>query len=125
MGTRLRIRETVGGIPGEETGEITQVFPQSSVTWEAPQAHYRWCGVTVTVGEGVTWSLDPSGDGATLLGVHVWATRPAGKLGRLLGWVFVHLLRGVAKDREHARIELRYLKCRVETGAAPGNVTAP
>jgi hypothetical protein len=33
--------------------------------------------------------------------------------------VFVHLLNGVVKDREHARTELRYLKRVIEDTGAP------
>ena len=35
VGSRLRIRERIGGIPGEAVGTITAVAPGSAVTWEA------------------------------------------------------------------------------------------
>jgi hypothetical protein len=38
-------------------------------------------------------------------------------MGRVVAWTFVHVLNGVAKDREHARTELRYLKRLLEAGA--------
>ncbi|WP_199429152.1 SRPBCC family protein [Qaidamihabitans albus] len=115
VGARLRIRERIGGIPGEATGTITQVEPGSAVTWEA-EARYRWLGVPVSVEEGVTWRVEPhdrDGESAKL-SAHVWATFPPGLRGRLLEAAFTHLLGGVDKDREHARTELRYLKGRVE-----------
>ncbi len=100
---------------------ITGLEPGSAVTWEAKQARYRCFGVPFTIGEGVTWRLEPD-EGATRLSAHVWATFPPGVLGRLLGWTFVHPLHGVDKDREHARTELRYLKQAIE--APTGNVTS-
>lgn len=114
VGAQLRIREKIGGIPGEATGVITQVEPRSAVTWEAPQARYRWFGLAVTIGEGVTWRIQPYGDGATKLGAHVWATFPPGFRGRVLETAFSRLLGGIEKDREHARTELRYLKRTIE-----------
>ena len=120
VGARLRIRERIGGIPGEAVGEITRVDPQVSVTWEAPSARYRWLGMSITVGEGVTWSVqphaEPPADDATELSAHVWATFPPGRRGRLLELAFRHVLRGVEKDREHTRTELRYLKRTIEAG---------
>jgi hypothetical protein len=84
------------------------------VTWEAPAARYRLCGVPTTIGEGVTWTLKRTTEGATDLSAHVWATFPAGVYGRLLHGVFTHLLHGVARDREHTRTELCYLKRMIE-----------
>lgn len=116
VGAQLRIRETIGGVPGEATGTITRVEPQSAVTWEAPHARYRWLGIPVTVGEGVTWRIQPRDNAAeaTTLSAHVWATFPQGLCGRLLEVAFTTLLGGVEKDREHARTELRYLKDTIE-----------
>lgn len=31
-----------------------------------------------------------------------------------MAWAFVNLLNGIAKDREHARVELKYLKRIIE-----------
>ena len=94
-------------------GQITRVDPLSAVTWEA-RAQYKWWGVSVPVGEGVTWRIEPVDQGATLVSANVWATYPPGLFGRLVGFVFTHLLDGVEKDREHARTELRYLKRVIE-----------
>lgn len=117
VGARLRIREKVAGIPCVADGEITAVEPLSAVTWEAPRARYRWFGIPITVGEGVTWSIKPSDGGGTRISAHVWATFPPGVGGRVFEWAFRHLLRGVEKDREHARTELRYLKRVLESGS--------
>jgi uncharacterized protein YndB with AHSA1/START domain len=109
VGARLRIREKVAGIPGVADGEITRVEPLSSITWEAAHARYRLFGITLTVGEGVTWSIEAVGTAGTNVSAHVWAAFPPGLRGDLLEWIFSYLLRGIEKDREHARIELRYL----------------
>lgn len=118
VGTRLRIREKIAGIPGEALGEIAELQPGARVTWESPSAVYRWHGIPVTMGEGVTWTLDPMGPGATRrLSAHVWASFPAGTRGKLLEVVFTRLLGGVAKDRAHTRTELRFLKKAIEESA--------
>jgi hypothetical protein len=83
------------------------------VTWEAPNAHYRWFGVPFTVGEGVTWSIESRDGGARSLSAHVWATFPPGMRGRIVEWAFTRL-GGIEKDREHTRTELRYLKKAIE-----------
>lgn len=119
VGARLLIRERIAGIPDEATGEITELEPLSRVTWEAPAARYRWFGVPLTIGEGVTWAL-AGDDRSTLLSAHVWATFPASPLGRILGWMFEKPLKGIEKDREHARTELRYLKRRIEAPQTSG-----
>lgn len=120
VGTQLRIREKIAGVPGEAIGTITTFVPGSVVTWEAPEARYRWFGVPFGVGEGVTWRLEPHGDQTTNVSAHVWATFPSGWRGRLLETAFTRLLGGVEKDREHARTELRYLRRTIEAGAGSG-----
>jgi hypothetical protein len=114
VGVRIRIREKIGGIPGEAVGSITSVEPGSAVTWEAA-ATYRWLGISIGVDEGVTWRVQPKGDDKTLLNARVWASSPRRLLGRLAAITFVHLLKGEDKDREHARTELRYLKHIIES----------
>lgn len=114
VGAKLKIREKIAGVPGEAVGEITRVEPFSTVTWEAAQAHYRLLRLTLTVMEGVTWGIEPQGDGATVR-AHVWARFPPGPLGRVLEWFFRRVLDGVEKDREHTRTELRYLKQLIES----------
>ena len=117
VGTRLKIREKIAGIPGEAVGEITRVEPGSTVSWEAPQARYRLLGLSLSVGEGVTWGIEPR-DGGAIVRAHVWATFPPGPLGRAMEWFFTRVLKGVEKDREHARTELRYLKRLIESRSA-------
>jgi hypothetical protein len=82
---------------------------------EAPEARYRCLGLTFTVSEGVTWSVEPWDlDGkSTKLSAHVWATFAPGLRGRVIEVAF-RMLGGVDKDREHARTELRYLKRTLE-----------
>jgi hypothetical protein len=114
VGAQLRIREKVAGIPGVATGTITRVAPGSAITWEAPEARYKWFGLSFTVGEGVTWRVEPGDDDkSAIVSAHVWATFPPGVPGRLLEFGF-RMLGGVEKDREHARVELRYLKRVIE-----------
>ncbi|WP_144009266.1 hypothetical protein [Enemella evansiae] len=115
VGARLRIREKVAGVPGEYIGELTRVEELSAVTMEAPAARYRLFGIPFTVGEGVTWRIEPMRDHASRISARVWATFPAGLLGRAVEWIFVHLLNGIERDREHARVELRHLKRIIET----------
>ena len=114
VGAKLKIRERIAGIPGEAVGEITEVEPLSKVTWEAPEARYRWHGIPVTLGEGVTWAIEPLGNDATRLSANVWATFPSGPLGHVIEWTFTRVLDGIRKDREHARAELEYLKKTIE-----------
>lgn len=113
-GARLRIREKIAGVPGEAVGTITRVEPGAEVTWDAPEAHYRWFGIGFTVGEGVTWRMDSDTGEDTRVSAHVWGTFTPGLTGRLSEWLFQHVLNGVPKDREHARTELRYLKQLIE-----------
>jgi uncharacterized protein YndB with AHSA1/START domain len=122
-GARLRIREKIAGIPGEALGEITRVEPGTEVTWHAPAARYRLLGISFTVGEGVTWRVEPYGDQATALSAHVWATFPP-PIGRLTQWIFTRLLNGIDKDREHTRTERRYLKHTIEH-TPPGPASEP
>lgn len=117
VGSRLKITERIAGISGEAVGEITRFEPGSEVTWEAPDARYRLAGVPISVGEGVTWRIRPAGTGSEV-SANVWATFPAGIAGRLLEWSFEHLFRGIERDREHTRTELRYLKRTIEVGSA-------
>ncbi len=112
LGTELRIRERIAGIPGEATGAITELVPGESATWEA-KARYRLLWQDVPVEEGVTWSVRPR-DGGTELGAHVWARFPDGFFGRAIEWLFFHVLNGPEKDRRHAETELRYIRSELE-----------
>lgn len=118
VGTRFHIREKIAGVPGEAIGVITHIEPGTEVTWEADQARYRLLGATFTIGEGVTWRVDPDGNDSSWLSAHVWARFPGGLIGRALNLAFTRLLNGIEKDREHARIELEYLKKTIEPSVA-------
>jgi hypothetical protein len=114
VGAKLRIREEIGGIPGEAIGVVTAVEPDTAVTWEA-KATYRWLRmIAVPIREGVTWKVQSHGDTATVLSARVWAAFPRTLIGRLMEFLFTRLLNGVAKDRRHARTELDHLKRIVE-----------
>ena len=112
VGAKLRIKEKIGGIPGEAVGSITAVSAGESVTWEA-DAIYRWLGFSVPVQEGVTWRIEPRGT-CTQLSAHVWANFPRTGIGRVAAFAFTSLLGGVTKDRRHAHAELEYLKREIE-----------
>lgn len=116
VGSRMRIRERVAGVPGEALGVITALQPGREVTWAAKHAHYRWLLHTVTVGEGVTWRVEP-GARTEALSRRRWGARfPPTRVGTVLGWAFEHLLDGISKDRRrHARAELDYLKRVIES----------
>jgi hypothetical protein len=117
-GARIRIREKVAGIPCEASGVITDVIPGTEVSWQSTQAHYRWLGITLTVSEGVTWRVEAVGAHASRLSATVWAKFPQSLWGRMVEWMFHHILDGVAKDRRHARTELEYLKTTIERDLA-------
>ncbi|MGD2114025.1 MAG: SRPBCC family protein [Acidobacteriota bacterium] len=112
LGTELRVRERIAGIPGEATGKIVELVPGRRITWDA-EARYRWLGLTLRVDEGVTWSVRPR-DGGSELSARVWARFPASLWARMFEWFFIHVLRGVEKDREHAATELEYLRAELE-----------
>ena len=117
VGARLRIREKVAGIPADAVGTITAVEQGTAVTWDA-EATYRLLGLRVDIGEGVTWRIEPhSSSSSTQVSAHVWATFPPGVFGKVVAFVFTRVLDGIAKDREHARTELRYLKRTIEQPA--------
>ncbi|WP_431239036.1 SRPBCC family protein [Mycolicibacterium aichiense] len=118
VGAALRIREKIGGIPGEAVGTITAVEPGTAVSWEA-EARYRWVGVSVHVREGVTWRVEPRGAQACTVSATVWAQFPRTTIGRAASFAFERLLGGIEKDRAHARAELLYLKKAIEGQPRP------
>ncbi|MCR6488974.1 hypothetical protein M8542_39710 [Amycolatopsis sp. OK19-0408] len=107
------VRETLRSIEGEWLGEPP---PETSCLRPAPVlnrssfARYRWLGLPVDVAESVTWSVERYGYDSTVVRAHVWAEFRAGLRARLMELAFARLLGGVARDREHTRLELRYLK---------------
>lgn len=112
-GTRIRVEESIAGIPGVADGAITAFEPPHEITWEAPSAHYRYLGLDLTIGEGVSWELAPSRNG-TELTARVWGRFPDGVSGKVFEWAFKYLLAGVSRDYEHAMTELEYLKDSIE-----------
>jgi hypothetical protein len=117
VGAQFEVCEKVAGIPGEAVRIITVVKPGLAVTWEAPEARYRWYGIPMTISEGVSWRIEQREDqGNTQVSARVWVEFRLGILGSACRWAFVRLLNGIEKDREHARTELRYLKRLIETG---------
>lgn len=124
VGARLRIRERIAGVPGEYIGELTRVEPMSEVTMEAPAARYRFFGIPFTVGEGVTWRLESADSTTSQISARVWATFPRGLAGHAVAWIFANLLNGIDRDREHARVELRYLKRLIEAQAGRSSRSA-
>lgn len=111
-GLRIRIQERIAGIPGIAEGTISQIEPGKSVTWQA-QAIYRLWLIRVPVQEGVTWAVQPVGEGCEL-SAEVWAEFPHSFSGKSWAWIFVHLLNGAQKDYDHALYELNYLKEQLE-----------
>lgn len=112
-GTRIRVEESIAGIPGVAEGAITGFEPPHVITWEAPAAHYRYLGLDLIIREGVSWELTPSRDG-TELTARVWAHFPSSVFGKIFEWAFKYLLDGVSRDYQHALTELEYLKDSVE-----------
>ncbi len=115
-GSRLSIRERIAGIPGEAEGIVTGFEPGHSVAWEATDATYRVMGLSFSVSEGVTWTVEETSTGKSRLSARVWARFRPGVRGTLFAWAF-RLLGGIERDRRHARRELDYLRRRLETVA--------
>jgi hypothetical protein len=109
VGTRIRIREKVAGIPGEAIGEITEINKPHHITWKADLARYRLWGMSLRLTEGVRWSLVPV-EGGVRLSATVWAVFAPNLKGRLVEWLFKGPLQGETKDRRHAQRELEYIK---------------
>ena len=112
LGTKLRVRERIAGIPGEAMGTITEFVPGECATWEA-SARYRLWRQELSVEEGVTWSIRRLERG-TELAAHVWARFPDTALAKAFEWLFIHVFRGIAKDRRHAETELAYIRAELE-----------
>jgi hypothetical protein len=110
IGARFRIREKIAGVPGTGIGVVTHLDPGTSVTWTADRMRYRLLARTITLGESVTWMVAPDGPASSRLSAHVTAQFPAGAKGKILRLVFTQLLRGIDRDRSHARTELEYLR---------------
>ena len=119
VGTRIRIREKIAGIPGEALGEVTELSAPHHITWKADLACYRLWGIPLRVTEGVRWSLVPSEAGVKLSAT-VWAIFPCGLKGRLVEWLFKGPLQGETKDRRHAQRELEHIKKELEHPQRPG-----
>lgn len=114
-GTRIRIRESIAGVPGEAVGTVTEYRPGEAITWQAPEARYRLHGIPLRVAEAVQWRVEgEAGLARAALSARVWAEFGSGLRGRLTEWIFRRLLNGVERDRAHARRELLYLKGRLE-----------
>jgi hypothetical protein len=112
VGTPVVFEEHVAGIPGRAEGTITRWVPGTEARWEGT-ARYRYWGIHFDVREGVSWRIEAQGDEAKL-SAHVWAVFPSTLFGRLLEWYATRVLDVVAHDREHARVELRYLQGLIE-----------
>lgn len=109
VGTRIRIREKVAGIPGQAIGEITEIKRLHHITWKADLACYRLWGISLRLTEGVRWSLVPH-EGGVKLSATVWAIFAPNLKGRVMEWLFKGPLQGETKDRRHAQRELEYIK---------------
>ena len=114
-GSVVRFKERVAGFPGEAKGKITEWESGRKVTWEGV-ATYHYLGVCVTIDEGVTWEI-LSRLGRTTLTATVWADFSGSLKGRMFEVWFLKLFRVIDRDREHARIELEYIKNAVESEA--------
>jgi len=83
VGTRIRLKEKVAGIPGEAVGKITELDEPNHLTWKAELACYRLWGISLRVTEGVRWSLVPLERGVKLSAT-VWAIFPRTLKGRFV-----------------------------------------
>jgi hypothetical protein len=114
VGTPVVFEERVAGIPARAEGTITRWVPGTEARWEGT-ARYRYWGIHFDVREGVSWRIEAQDEEAKLA-AHVWAVFPSSLFGRLLEWYAKQVLDVVARDREHARYELTYLKGVIEDG---------
>ena len=112
VGTNINFEERVAGVKGKASGTITRFIPEAEATWEGV-AEYRYFGLRFQVHEGVSWYVDKDGE-ASRLSARVWAKFSSGMFGRLLEWYAKTLLNVIARDREHARCELVYLRNTIE-----------
>lgn len=116
VGTPVVFEERVAGIPGRAEGTITRWVPGTEARWEGT-ARYRYLGIHFDVREGVSWRIEAQGK-AVKLSARVWAVFSPTLFGRFLEWYATRVLDVVARDREHARHELRYLKRVIEGRSA-------
>ncbi|MEV6643512.1 hypothetical protein [Amycolatopsis sp. NPDC051371] len=124
------VRETLRSIEGEWLGAgaegganrraETSCLRPAPVLNRSSFARYRWLRQPVDVAESVTWSVERYGYDSTVVRAHVWAEFRAGLHARLMELAFARLFGGVARDREHTRSALRYLK-RMSEGLLRGS----
>lgn len=112
VGTEITFEEKVAGIKAKAKGSIARWIPGREATWEG-KATYRYCGISIHIREGVSWSIE-SHDRTSNLSASVWAMFPPTVFGRITEWYATTLLNVVDRDREHARCELEYLKRVIE-----------
>lgn len=113
VGTEINFEERIAGIKGIASGSITKWIPEKNATWEG-LAIYTYFGIPIRIQEGVSWSIEGEGANSTLSAT-IWAQYPANLFGRFVEWYSIRLLNVIARDKEHARCELEYLKRIIET----------
>lgn len=100
LGSRLRIRERVAGIPADATRSITEFDEGARVTWKSA-ATYRLLGVPLTGQVGVTWTSESDSATVTTISARVWAVLPSDRLSTAL----FRTVGGVKKNSAHTRTE--------------------
>jgi hypothetical protein len=113
VGTEIVFAEYIAGIKGKAAGFITKWNTGHEAAWEG-EAVYRYYIVPIRIREGVSWLIESKGENS-ILSAHVWAKFPSTLFGRFLEWYATNLLNVIARDRDHARCELEYLKEVIET----------
>jgi hypothetical protein len=112
IGTEVVFEERIAGIKGKAVGTITSLIHGEKITWEGI-AEYRYLGFPFHIREGVSWQVESHTQSSTL-SARVWAEFPSSTFGRIFEWYAKSFLNIVARDREHARRELVYLKSAIE-----------
>lgn len=114
VGTEIVFAERIAGIKGEAAGSLTTWIPSRKAAWKGA-AVYWYHGLPLHIQEGVSWMIENQGN-LSRLSVTVWALFPSNIFGRLAEWYAVKFLHLIARDREHARCELEFLKGMIESG---------
>lgn len=111
-GTRIDFEERIAGVRGVATGRIVWLHEGSAARWEGTATYY-WMGIKIPMEEGVEWHIAGMGELA-IVSARVWMYFPKGLFGKVVKWYAMKVLKLERADREHTRLELKYLKGMIE-----------
>lgn len=111
-GTPIEFEEKIAGVRGVAKGRIVWLHEGSGARWEGTATYY-WMGMKIRVEEGVEWHIAGMGELA-IVSARGWVYFPKGLFGRVVKWYAMKVLKLERADREHTRLELKYLKGMIE-----------